>query len=90
VTLAAFQITKPNGELNGTTYSVGGEQRIRGAQLEMFGAITPDVRVVGGVTVLDGKVTKTANAAIRGKTPIGVAPVQASVGGEWDLPGLKD
>lgn len=90
VTLAAFQILKPNGELNGTTYRVGGEQRIRGAELEMFGAITPDVRVVGGVTVLDGKVTKTANAAIRGKTPISVAPVQASLGGEWDLPGLKN
>lgn len=90
LTFGAFQITKPSGELNGGVYGVGGEQRIRGFEVETFGAITPDLRAVGGFTVLDGRITKTATLANLGKTPIGVAPFQASFGVEWDLPGLKE
>jgi iron complex outermembrane recepter protein len=46
------------------------------------------VRVVGGVTLLDGRLVRTALAANRGNRPIGVPEVQASLGAEWDLPGL--
>ncbi|MGN5477310.1 hypothetical protein ACTMU2_11695 [Cupriavidus basilensis] len=35
-TLAAFQITKPSGQLAGNVFSVNGEQRNRGLELNLF------------------------------------------------------
>lgn len=88
-TLAGFQITKPSGELSGGVFSVSGEQRVRGLELSLYGEVTPQLRLLGGLTLLDGKLTKTAVAANRGNTPIGVAPVQLNLGAEWDVPWLK-
>ncbi|KPF89366.1 energy transducer TonB [Rhodopseudomonas sp. AAP120] len=87
-TLAFFQITKPNGDLNNGLYSASGEQRVRGTELSLFGEIAPGVRTVGGVTLFDGEVTQTATVANIGKTPIGVPSVQINMTGEWDLPML--
>lgn len=88
-TLAGFQITKPSGELSGGSFSVSGEQRVRGLELNVFGEVTPQLRLLGGLALLDGKLTKTAVAANRGNHPIGVAPVQLNLGAEWDVPWLK-
>ncbi|WP_425906731.1 TonB-dependent receptor domain-containing protein [Nitrobacter sp. TKz-YC02] len=49
----------------------------------------PDVRVLGGVSLLDGTLTKSAVAANVGNTPIGVPNIQANIGGEWDLPWMR-
>lgn len=88
-TLGAFRITKPAGELGPQgRFAATGEQRVGGLELSLFGEITPQVRVVGGVTLLDGRLVRTALAANRGHRPIGVPEVQASLGAEWDLPGL--
>ncbi|WP_244431977.1 TonB-dependent siderophore receptor [Rhodopseudomonas sp. B29] len=87
-TVALFQITKPNGELNAGIYSAGGEQRVRGAEFNVFGELAPGVRATGGVTLFDGTVTQTATVANIGKTPIGVPTTQLNLTGEWDLPRL--
>lgn len=87
-TLGAFRITKPGGELGPQNrFAQTGEQRVSGLEVSLFGEVTPQVRVVGGVTLLDGVLTKTALAANLGHRPIGVPGVQASLGAEWDLPG---
>lgn len=88
-TLAGFQITKPSGELSGGVFSVTGEQRVRGLELNVYGEVVPELRLLGGIALLDGKLTKTAVAANRGNDPIGVAPVQLNLGAEWDVPWLK-
>ncbi len=89
-TLALFQISKPSAELSPTlVYSVSGEQRVRGIELEVFGEVTPGVRVLGGVTLMDGEIVQSVTAASLGNTPIGVPGVQANIGGEWDLPWIK-
>lgn len=89
-TLAGFQITKPSGELSSSgVFSVSGEQRVRGLEFNVYGEVVPQLRLLGGVALLDGKLTKTAVAANRGNDPIGVAPVQLNLGAEWDLPWLK-
>lgn len=88
-TLAGFQITKPSGELSGGLFSVSGEQRVRGLELNLYGEVTPELRVLGGLSLLDGKLTKTTTAANRGNDPIGVAPIQLNLGAEWDVPWLK-
>ena len=87
--LAGFQISKPSGELNGGLFSVTGEQRVRGLELSVYGEVTPQLRLLGGASLLDGKLTKTAVAANLGNRPIGVAPVQLNLGAEWDVPWLR-
>ncbi|SDN35496.1 iron complex outermembrane recepter protein [Methylobacterium phyllostachyos] len=88
-TLAAFRITRPGGELGPQNrFAATGEQRVSGLELNLFGEITPQLRVLGGMTLLDGRLVRTALAANLGHRPIGVPPVQASLGAEWDLPGL--
>ena len=85
-TLAAFRITKPSGQLTGTGYGVDGEQRNQGLELTVAGEPLKGVRVVGGVTLLDAELTKTASAATTGNRPVGVPTWMANAGVEWDLP----
>lgn len=91
-TLSAFQIKKPSGQLTGTTYGVDGEQRNQGLELALFGQAAPGVRLMGGFTLIDAKLTRTNSAATLGKTPVGVPSSQANLGAEWDtawVPGLS-
>lgn len=88
-TLALFQIKKPSGELSGGTFSVQGEQRNRGIELNLFGEVAPGARLLGGVTLLDAQLTKTGIAANRGNTPVGVPDVQANLWAEWDIPWVE-
>ncbi|WP_460123954.1 TonB-dependent siderophore receptor [Pseudomonas sp. S2_C03] len=84
--LALFQIKKPSGELSSGVFAVQGEQRNRGVELNMSGEIAQGTRLLGGVTLLDGELTKTSVAANRGNTPVGVPDVQANLWAEWDTP----
>ncbi|OIN46994.1 energy transducer TonB [Pseudomonas azotoformans] len=89
-TIALFQIEKPSGELGANgVYSVQAEQRNRGVELSMFGEVAPGTRLMGGVTFLDGELTKSATAANRGNKPVGVPDIQANLWAEWDTPWLE-
>ncbi|GAB7529249.1 TonB-dependent siderophore receptor [Pseudomonas sp. 3A(2025)] len=89
-TLALFQIEKPSGEIGaGNLFSVQAEQRNRGVEFSLFGEVAPGTRLMGGVTLLDGKLTESATAANRGNKPVGVPDVQANLWAEWDTPWLE-
>ena len=88
-TLALFQIEKPSGELAAGRFSVQGEQRNRGLELNLFGEVAPGTRLLAGVTLLDAQLTQTAIAANRGNAPVGVPEVQANLWGEWDTPWVE-
>ena len=88
-TLALFQIQKPSGELAGGRFAVQGEQRNRGLELNVFGEIAPDTRLLGGVTLLDATLTRTGIAANQGNTPVGVPKAQANLWAEWDTPWVE-
>lgn len=82
--IGAFQYQLPNGK-----------QRNTGAELNVFGEITPEFRVLGGVALIEGRQIDTPRAAngsnTDGKVAIGVPAVTANVGAEWDpwfVPGL--
>lgn len=90
-TLALFQITQPFVITQNTVFQLGGEQRNRGIEFNVFGEVNESVRVLGGVTFMDGVQTKTLNSALNGNDAVGVPGVQLNLGGEWDnpfLPGL--
>lgn len=87
-TVSAFQIEKPFGVLSGGVFVEGGEQRNRGVELNVFGEVTPEIRVLGGVTFIHGEITKTSVDTERGNTPIGVPSLQVNLGAEWNTPFL--
>jgi len=89
MTAAAFQITKPYGQTVGTVYNADGEQRNRGVELTVFGEITPEIRLLGGVMLMDAELTKTNSAATKGNRPVGVPEAQANLTAEWDTPFVR-
>lgn len=90
MTLSAFQIEKPFGQLEdvgGTLiFAEGGRQRNRGLELNVFGEATPGLRLLGGATFIDGELTESTDPATRGNEPIGVPTIQLALGAEWDTP----
>lgn len=88
-TLAAFSTHKPGSMVVGNVFTADGEQRNRGLELSLYGEAMRGLRLLGGVTLLDAKQTKTADSTQHGKTVIGVPERQVNLGAEWDVPGIR-
>lgn len=86
--VSLFELTKPSAGLSGSTFGVFGEQRNRGVEATLAGELARGVRVLGGVTYMDGVITKAATSALEGKKAIGVPDWQLNLGAEWDMPFL--
>ena len=79
---------------------LAGEQINRGIEVYVFGELSPTVRVLGGVTFIDGKAVKGATDSdnintnftfnFGGKIPVGVSQVNVNLYGEWDTPFVRD
>ncbi len=87
--LALFTIGQPNAVVVNRIYSLDGEQRNRGAELSVFGMAARGLKLLGGVTLLQGKQTHTAGGVNDGKYAVGVPKTQANIGTEWDVPGVR-
>jgi iron complex outermembrane recepter protein len=85
-----FQIRQPTGFVNTATnqYAMDGEQRNRGLEFNVFGEPWRGLRLLGGVTFMDGELTRTANGSYDGNKAIGVPTTQFNLGAEWDVPQL--
>ena len=87
-TLSFFEIEQPS--IIGVpgvplpSQQLNGRQRNRGAELNVFGEVTPAFRLLGGVALIDGKQIRTPNGLTDGKKAIGVPTVTANIGAEWD------
>lgn len=87
VTAGLFQIEQPNGLIDDSNvFNVDGERRNRGLELNVFGELTEDIRILSGVTLLDAVLTKTQDGQFDGKNAPGTAEVTAVLGLEWDTP----
>lgn len=82
-TFSAFQIERPSATADGGVLAQNGEQRNRGIELNGFGEIAGNLRVLVGVTFMQGELTKTPGGTYDGKEAIGVPRVQASLGADW-------
>lgn len=91
--LSLFEIVKPTlvalGDSSAPTYSDDGEKQIRGVEWNTFGALTPDVRLLGGLTYTQGELTKTAYDINNGNVAVGAPRWQGTLGSEWDLPWVE-
>lgn len=86
---ALFSTDKPRAFVANGYFDAQGEDRHRGAELNVFGEVTKGLRLLGGVTWLDAKQKDTGSAATDGKRVIGVPKAQGSIGVEWDVPGVR-
>ncbi|MGK5080755.1 TonB-dependent receptor [Janthinobacterium sp. HLX7-2] len=84
---ALFSTAKPLAAVVGTRATLSGEQRNQGLELSVFGSPANGLRLLGGLTWLDTQQRNTDKPANNGKNAIGAPKMQASVGGEWDVPG---
>jgi iron complex outermembrane recepter protein len=89
-TLSVFQIERPSGFAvsNGdgtSTYKVDGEQRNRGVELNVFGEVIPDVRLLGGVVYIDARQTRTDGGVNDGNYAPNVSKWQMNLGTEYDV-----
>ena len=91
-TAALFQISRPSASLDADdVFAVNGQQRNRGLEVSVFGEVMRGVHVLGGVTLLDAKLTRTPTGADEGRRAVGTSKVAANLGAEWDVtavPGL--
>ncbi|BAL96406.1 TonB-dependent receptor [Rubrivivax gelatinosus] len=94
-TVSLFEITKPTMMATGSsaapTYSDDAEKRVRGVEWNSFGELARGLRVLGGASWNQGKLTKTAYGQYDGNDAVGAPHWQGNLGAEWDtswLPGL--
>ena len=91
-TFSVFQISKAsavaiNNDDGTQRLAADGEQRHRGLEWNVFGQVTREVRLLGGVAYTRGEQTKVASTSTNnGKTAAGVPKWTANLGSEWDLP----
>jgi len=87
-TLSFFQITRPSAFTNSATntYTTNGEQRNRGIEFETFGELTDGLRLLGGVMLLDARLTKTAGGLYDGNIAVNSPKTNLNLGAEWDTP----
>ncbi len=88
LTTSLFEIEQPSGFTDPATrlFSVEGLQTNRGLEVNLFGEVTPTVRLLGGVTFLDAELTRTAGGRFDGNRVPGVAKVAFNLYGEVDMP----
>jgi iron complex outermembrane receptor protein len=91
--LGVFQIEKPQSYVNPNTkvFAANGRQRNNGVELNVYGEPLQGFRVLGGVTIMDATLHKTAGGVNDGNKALGVPDWQAVLGAEYDiqaLPGL--
>jgi iron complex outermembrane receptor protein len=83
--IAIFRINQPSTLLVGNVVTQDGEQRNQGIELSVYGQLSPEVRLLGGVTLLDAENRRGDIPANDGKDVIGVPDTQANLGVEWDV-----
>ena len=92
ITAGFFQIERPSGFTDSSNrFSIDGEQRNRGIELNVFGEVVPSLRVLGGIAYIDSELTKTRDGEFDGNDGAGVPRLSGVLGVEWDpepLPGL--
>lgn len=91
-TISLFQIARPSTLTDDSTtplptLRLNGEQRNRGIEWAIFGELTRGLRMLGGVTYIQAKLTKTQADLQDGNHAAGVPPWAANLALDWDVPG---
>jgi len=87
-TMSGFDISQPSiisvAEPSGISQQLNGRQRNRGIELNVFGEVTPAVRLLGGVALIHAVQENVSPSSNNGKVAVGVPAMNANFGVEWD------
>ncbi|MCD0504587.1 TonB-dependent siderophore receptor [Bordetella petrii] len=84
--LQYYDVTNPASP----TYVQDGRQVHRGLELTATGRVTPNLTLVGGVTLLDPRVKQQKqDPTLEGKRPVGTANRMFKMYGEYRIPGVS-
>ncbi|ACL61701.1 TonB-dependent receptor [Methylobacterium nodulans] len=87
VGFAAYEINQPFGFLGlNNVFALNGEQRNRGVEFSVFGEPAPGFRLLGGFSLIDGRLLKTQGGRFDGNVAVGVPDAQVNLYAEYDLP----
>lgn len=84
--VSLFRLTLPSAFVENNVFAANGEQENRGVEFSLFGAPVEGLRLLGGVTLLDAELTRTAGGTFDGNAPIGAPELQGNLNVEWDVP----
>lgn len=88
--VALFSTTKPRAYVGADNiFRSNGKDRHQGIELAVQGEAAKGLRLLGGLTWLDAKQLNTGAASTDGRRVIGVPKLQANIGAEWDVPGVR-
>jgi iron complex outermembrane recepter protein len=87
-TAALFRTTQQVGITNPTTlvFATDGEAQVSGLELNVFGTPWRNLKLIGGITLLEAEQTKTAGGTNNGKQAVGVPESLMSLYAEWRTP----
>ncbi|MCB5184256.1 TonB-dependent receptor [Methylobacillus gramineus] len=88
-TLSVFRIEQPSAFTENRIFGLNGEQRNVGAELNIFGEPISGVRILGGLMLLDSKLTQTLNGTNDGSRAPGTSRANLNLGVEWDTPSVE-
>lgn len=88
--VALFSTDKPRSVVDAAgIFGANGKDRHQGLELAVQGEAVAGLRVLGGATWLEAKQQRTGSALTEGQRVIGVPKLQANLGLEWDVPGVR-
>ncbi|MES2612888.1 MAG: TonB-dependent receptor [Pseudomonadota bacterium] len=88
--IALFSTDKPRSVVDAAgVFGASGKDRHQGLELAAQGEAISGLRVLGGATWLEAKQQRTGSALTDGQRVIGVPKLQANLGLEWDVPGVR-
>jgi iron complex outermembrane receptor protein len=88
VTASLFEIKQPFAFTDPATniFSLSGQQRNRGFELNVFGSPIQGVRLLGGIALMDATLVSTLGGRFDGNNVPGVPVTALNLYGEYDLP----
>ena len=88
---SVFQIDRPNAVTDpvSNVYSMNGEQRNRGLELNAVGEVAPGLRLMASATFYDATLNRTAGGVNQGNDANGVPKRAFSAGVDWDMPWVR-
>lgn len=91
-TVSLYEIKKPNAYKDNDTdvYDYYGEQRNRGIEWSFFGTPVNHLRLMGGVSHIDAKITSASDESTVGNQASKTPKWQAKLGLEWDTPQIQN
>ncbi|VVE82863.1 TonB-dependent receptor [Pandoraea sputorum] len=88
--IAFYQIEKPSAYTNASNvYVADGLERHRGVEASVYGSPVKNVRVIAGVSYINGTLLNQSSAATNGNRPVGVPTFQYNLGAEYDIPWVQ-